>query len=258
MIGTVQDITEIKRIERELVEKTRQLEQSNKSLQQFASVASHDLKEPLRKISLFTDIVMQAEKARLSEDSMIKLERMQSSSKSMMRMIQDILSFSMLESKQQKEDASLETILREVIDLLEEQIKEKKAKIVYDNLPHVYVIPSQFRQLFQNLLSNSLKFSKNGVPPEIVIKHKWHPSVEGLKPASKYLELTVCDNGIGIEEEYLEMIFELFKRLHPKSEYEGTGLGLAITKRIVDNHEGRIQAVSKPGRGTCFIMIIPQ
>jgi PAS domain S-box-containing protein len=259
MIGTVQDITKIKVIERELLEKTRQLEESNKSLQQFASVASHDLKEPLRKISMFADIVMEAEKESISQNSMDRLMRMQASSKSMMQMIQDILAFSMLEVKQQKEKISLDNLVKEIIDLLDERIKEKKAEIVYDHLPEVHVIPSQFRQMLQNLISNALKFSKKDVLPEIQIHCKWiYQPVENLKSAWRYLQLTICDNGIGIEEEYLETIFDLFKRLHPKAEYEGSGLGLAITKRIVDNHEGKIEASSKQGEGTCFYITIPQ
>lgn len=259
MIGTVQDITEIKAIEKELLEKTKQLEQSNKSLRQFASIASHDLKEPLRKISMFADMVMEEEKNRISQNSMDKLKRMQASAKYMMEMIQDILSFSMLEVKQQKEKANLNDIVREVLDLLDESIKEKKAKIHYDNLPEVYIIPSQFRQILQNLISNALKFSRKEVLPEINISVEWiYTPVMNLRPAKKYLQLKLCDNGIGIEEEYLESIFDLFKRLHPKAEYEGSGLGLAISKRIIDNHEGIIEATSKAGEGTCFCITIPQ
>jgi signal transduction histidine kinase len=142
---------------------------------------------------------------------------------------------------------------------LEETIKEKKATIQYNNLPEVTIIPSQFRQMLQNLISNALKFSKKDVPPKIEIAYSWikHP-IKNMKPASHYLQLNVCDNGIGIEAEYLESIFDLFKRLHPKTEYEGSGLGLAITRRIVDNHDGVISATSKPGEGTCFHIVIPQ
>jgi signal transduction histidine kinase len=259
MIGTVQDITEIKAIEKELLEKTRQLEESNKSLQQFASVASHDLKEPLRKISMFADIVMEAEKDNLSQNSFERLMRMQASSKSMMQMIQDILAFSMLEVKQPKEKVNLDKLVKEILDLLDERIKDTKAEIVCDTLPEAYVIPSQFRQMLQNLISNALKFSKKDVPPKIEVRFKWiNGLVENLKPASRYLQLTICDNGIGIEEEYLDSVFDLFKRLHSKAEYEGSGLGLAITKRIVANHEGEIIVTSKPGKGTCFYITIPQ
>lgn len=259
MIGTVQDITEIRGIEKELTDKTRQLEQSNKSLQQFASVASHDLKEPLRKISMFADMVMDAEKDKLSETSVKKLLRMQASAKSMMRMIQDILSFSILEGKEQREMSSLQDIVDDVTDLLDESIREKKAEIIYKDLPEVYIIPSQFRQVFQNLLSNALKFSKKDVPPRIEIKAKWLAKAnEKIKPASRYLQITVTDNGIGIEEEYLDSIFDLFRRLHAKADYEGSGLGLAITKRIIDNHEGSIEVGSKMDEGSKFVITIPQ
>jgi PAS domain S-box-containing protein len=259
MIGTVQDVTEIKAIEKELLKRTRQLEESNKSLQQFASIASHDLKEPLRKISMFADIVMEGEKDKLSQNSIDKLMRMQVSSKSMMQMIQDILSFSMLEVKQPKEKVSIDNLIKEILDLLDERIREKRAEIICDPLPDVYVIPSQFRQMLQNLVSNALKFSKKDVPPKIEIHGKWIQGLPGnLKAASRYLQLSVCDNGIGIDEEYLNSIFDLFKRLHPRAEYEGSGLGLAITKRIIDNHDGQITVTSRPGEGSCFFIIIPQ
>lgn len=258
MIGTVQDVTEIKAMERELLKRTEELQASNKSLQQFASIASHDLKEPLRKISMFSDIVIETEKDRLSQGSIDRLKRMQSSARSMMKMIQDILAFSMLEAKQQKEKVDLDKLLVETIELLEERIKEKNATITHNHLPAAYVIPSQFRQMLQNLVSNALKFSRKEVPAKISIDHKWiqTPPV-ALKDAPRYLQINVCDNGIGIEEEYLQIIFDLFKRLHPKAEYEGTGLGLAITKRIVDNHDGYISASSTVGQGTCFHIIIP-
>ncbi|MGZ3940117.1 MAG: sensor histidine kinase, partial [Flavisolibacter sp.] len=258
MIGTVQDVTDIKAMERELLKRTEELQASNKSLQQFASIASHDLKEPLRKISMFADIVMETEKERLSQTSIDRLKRMQNSSKSMMKMIQDILAFSLLEAKQQKEKVDLDAILKEIIDLLDEGIKEKNATIYHNRLPQAYVIPSQFRQMLQNLISNALKFARKDVAAKIKIDYKWidKPPVD-LKPAPRFLQIDVCDNGIGIEEEYLQSIFDLFKRLHPKAEYEGTGLGLAITKRIIDNHDGYISATSSVGQGTCFHIIIP-
>jgi PAS domain S-box-containing protein len=258
MIGTVQDVTDIKAMERELFKKTKELEESNKSLQQFASIASHDLKEPLRKISMFADIVMEAEKDRLSQTSIDRLRRMQASSNSMMKMIQDILAFSMVETKQDKEKVDLSQLVKEITELLDERIREKQATIHYDHLPEAYVIPSQFRQMLQNLISNALKFSRTDVLPRIEIKYKWITRPKpALNSAPRYLQLNVCDNGIGIEQEYLETVFDLFKRLHPKAEYEGTGLGLAITKRIVENHDGHINATSRVGEGTCFHILIP-
>jgi len=176
----------------------------------------------------------------------------------MMKMIQDILAFSMLEAKQQKEKVDLNLIMKEITELLDERIREKQASVHYDRLPEAYVIPTQFRQMLQNLVSNALKFSRKTVLPKIEINFKWitRPK-QNLKPASRYLQLNICDNGIGIEQEYLETVFDLFKRLHPKAEYEGSGLGLAITKRIIDNHDGYINATSKVGEGTCFHIFIP-
>jgi PAS domain S-box-containing protein len=258
MIGTVQDVTDIKAMERELLKRTEELQASNKSLQQFASIASHDLKEPLRKISMFADIVMETEKDRLTQTSFDRLKRMQNSARSMMKMIQDILAFSMLEAKQQKEKVDLDRLVAEILDLLDERIKEKNATVSYNKLPEVYVIPAQFRQMLQNLVSNALKFSRKGIPVKIKIDYKWIDKAPvAIKSAPRYLQLDVCDNGIGIEQEYLDIIFDLFKRLHPKAEYEGTGLGLAITRRIIDNHDGHISATSTVGKGTCFHIIIP-
>ena len=260
MIGTVQDITEIRGMENELIKKTRQLERSNESLQQFAFVASHDLKEPLRKINMFTDMVIEKDRAKLSEASRANLKKVQSASTAMRRMVEDILSFSLLDSTREKRRYSLQTILAEVTELLDQAIQEKAAKIIAATLPEACIIPSQFRQLFQNLISNALKFSKKGVPPVIRIEFAWITDGQfaKLKPAKKYLRLTFTDNGIGFSEEFNEKVFELFKRLHPKAEYEGSGLGLAIAKKIVENHEGIIRAESREGEGTIFIIVIPQ
>jgi PAS domain S-box-containing protein len=260
MIGTVQDITEIRGMENELLNKTRQLERSNESLQQFAFVASHDLKEPLRKINMFTDMVIEKEQERLSPASRANLQKVQSASASMRRMVEDILSFSLLESTKEKGRHSLQAILNEVTELLDQTIQEKGARIIAAPLPEACVTASEFRQLFQNLISNALKFAKKDVPPVITIDHCWISDTEfgDLKPARRYLQLTFRDNGIGFSKEFNERVFELFKRLHPKAEYEGSGLGLAIAKKIVENHEGMMTADSKENVGTTFIIVIPQ
>jgi PAS domain S-box-containing protein len=259
MMGTVQDVTQIKGLEKELFQKTKQLEASNESLQQFAAVASHDLKEPLRKIAMFTDKVLLDEKEKLSASSIGALQKVQRSSKAMQQMIEDILAFSLAEEGEEKKLYSLEVIINEVAELLDQTIKEKEAQIIYNSLPYACIIPSQFRQLFQNLLANALKFSKKEEPPRIVIECKWlEKAVEHIKPAEKYLELRVQDNGIGFATEAGGVIFELFKRLHSKAQYEGSGLGLAIAKKIVQNHEGIITAQSEPGKGAAFTIVIPQ
>lgn len=259
MIGTVQDVTEIKRMEKELIQKSAELANSNESLRQFAYVASHDMKEPLRKIMMFSDMVINAERERLSEKSINQLRKMQASSKNLFRMIEDILSFSLLEAKEEKQKVKLSTIIHQVTDILEETIKEKNASIIFNGLPEVTVITSQFRQLFQNLIANSLKFARKDEPPKIVIRANItsSPSLELDAPTKQFLEINVEDNGIGFPEEANEQVFELFNRFHPKTQYEGTGLGLSISRRIVQNHHGVIRASGKQGRGAIFTIVIP-
>ena len=260
MVGTVQDITEIKRMEKQLIQKSAELAQSNESLRQFAFVASHDMKEPLRKIMMFSDLVITNEQNNLSPKSVAYLQKVQAAGKNLYAMVEDILSYSLLEVKEEKEQVSLETVVRQVLEILEENIREKNAVIRYKNLPEGKIITSQFRQIFQNLLSNSLKFQRNETTPEIEIKAflTADPSIKPPVQVSEYLEITVSDNGIGFPDGMNEKIFELFSRLHSKAEFEGTGLGLSISRRIVENHDGVIAATSNNGNGSVFTIVIPQ
>jgi PAS domain S-box-containing protein len=260
MVGTVQDVTRIKKMEKDLMEKSRELAQSNESLRQFAFVASHDMKEPLRKIMMFSDMLIMAEKGNISDKSVTQLQKMQTAGRNLYRMVEDILSFSLLEITEEKQKVSLDTIVGEVVELLEETIREKNANIIHKDLPEANIIQSQFRQLFQNLIANSLKFSKKNTPPVIQISGTMTANPSYLPPVTseKYLELNVTDNGIGFPEEAQEKIFELFSRMHPKSEYQGTGLGLSISRRIIDNHNGVIRAHSKNNNGSTFTVVIPQ
>jgi len=260
MVGTVQDVTEIKRMEKQLIQKSVELAQSNESLRQFAFVASHDMKEPLRKIMMFSDLVLSNEKDKLSPRSVVYLQKMQAAGKNLYMLVEDILAYSLLEVKEEKEIVSLEAVLLQVLETLDESIKEKNAVIRYDNLPEANIIASQFRQLFQNLLVNSLKFHRNDVPPQISISalFTFEPSLKTAVQSSRYLEIIISDNGIGFPQSMSEKIFELFSRLHSKSEYEGTGLGLSISRRIVENHGGAITASSKGEYGATFTIVIPQ
>jgi PAS domain S-box-containing protein len=260
MVGTVQDITEMKRMEKQLMLKSAELAQSNESLRQFAFVASHDMKEPLRKIMMFSDLVLSNQDNKLTEKSVMHLQKMQAAGKNLYRMVEDILSFSLLEIKQERENVNLSEVVHQVIETLEETITDKEAKIVYDNLPEASIISSQFRQLFQNLFANSLKFQRKDVAPEIIVKANitQHPLSTPPVAADSYLEVMITDNGIGFPNEMSEKIFELFSRLYSKAEYEGTGLGLSISKRIVENHNGVIEATSENGKGATFIIVIPQ
>jgi len=261
MRGTVQDITLRKKIESELLIKTRELERSNESLQQFASVASHDLREPLRKMSMYSDMVLLQEEKVLSETSLANLAKVKSSAIRMQKMIEDILTFSSINTALKKSPTKLTEVVNEVMTILEDTIQDKNAVITYDDLPEMLVNPSQMRQLFQNLIANAIKFSTPGAPPGIEITHRF---IDGksihdpdLQKAKRYLILEVKDNGIGFKQEYAEKIFGLFTRLHPQATYEGTGLGLSICKRVVENHGGIIRAISEPGKGSTFTITLP-
>ncbi|TCJ19115.1 PAS domain-containing sensor histidine kinase [Flaviaesturariibacter flavus] len=260
MVGVIQDVSERKRMEETLLLKTLELEHSNEELQQFASVASHDLKEPLRKIVLYTGLLESARAGEWSEEARRHLERIMDAARRMRLLIEDILAFSSLNQQQEPQLVSLERILDEVREVLESRIRETGAMISSDGLPEATVVPFQFRQLFQNLLSNSLKFARPGVPPVISISHQ-HIEVPmpgraaGVLPA---LQLLFSDNGIGFPAHYSEKIFGLFNRLHSHKDYEGTGLGLAICRKVVENHGGRIEASSGPGQGATFRIVLPQ
>jgi PAS domain S-box-containing protein len=255
------DISDRKNIEETLYHKTLELQQSNSSLEEFAYVASHDLKEPLRKITTFGDRLMFKEKELLKEDSLNYLRKIIESSQRMQRMIDDLLSISMISSEKTFENLELQSILDEVLQTLEFKIEENRAIIKSDKLPVASIIPSQFRQLFQNLLSNSLKFSRKDITPIITITHSYLSAAEikqyQLNKSVKYLQLTFADNGIGFDEKHSEKIFSIFHRLHGRSEYEGTGIGLAICKKIVENHSGRITATGKENQGAIFNLVIP-
>jgi PAS domain S-box-containing protein len=261
MTGTVQDVTERKRIEETLIKKTQELERSNVQLQEFASIVSHDLKEPLRKITMFSDVIVSTENERLSEKAKSNLQKITDAAQRMTQLIEGILSYSSFGTEVQKQTCSLEELLRLVLETLESRVKESNALVTSDGLPQAVVIPVQIQQLFQNLISNALKFSKKGVPPQIRITHAIVSSKEvqemNLQPANHYLQIHVWDNGIGFNKEAAEKIFGLFQRLHGKSAYEGSGLGLAICRKIAENHGGSIIATSEPNVGSTFTVLLP-
>ncbi|RYZ24430.1 MAG: PAS domain-containing sensor histidine kinase [Chitinophagaceae bacterium] len=259
MVGVIQDVSDRKRMEETLLHKTLELERSNEELQQFASVASHDLKEPLRKIVLYTGLLAGARTEEWSADARRNLERIKDAARRMRLLIDDILAFSSLNQQQAPQAVSLERILDEVREVLETRIRETGATITSDGLPEALVVPFQFRQLFQNLLSNSLKFARPGEAPVISIRHQYREAALSLRTGAvmPVLELSFSDNGIGFPPQYAEKIFGLFNRLHSRNQYEGTGLGLAICRKVVENHGGRIEAESEPGRGATFRVLLP-
>lgn len=261
VLGSALDITERKEMESNLSKKNVELEQSNANLEEFAYVASHDLQEPLRKIAIFGDRLVTNHKEKLDEDGKIFLEKIVDSSKRMQAMINDLLSVSLLSGDKSFSKSSLKTILNDVLQTLEFKIDAGNAKITVDDLPEANVIPSQMRQLFQNLISNSLKFVAAERTPEISVTHLLVASSEAqrlhLPVGKQYLKISIADNGIGFNNEYASKIFIIFQRLHGRFEYEGTGIGLAICKKIVENHEGIIFAEGVPGVGATFNIVLP-
>ncbi|MBD0280046.1 MAG: PAS domain-containing protein, partial [Flavisolibacter sp.] len=261
ILGAALDISKRKQMEKELLQNSFQLEQSNASLEEFAYVASHDLKEPLRKISTFGDRLMATQSEHLNNEGKIYLRKIVEASQRMQTMINDLLSISMITGDRSFEPCNLNAILEDAMQALEFKIEQKNAIIKADPLPEANIVPSQFRQLFQNLLSNSLKFVQEDVQPIINIRHSYCTPEEaekyGVAKSNKYHKIDIIDNGIGFEEEYAGKIFAIFQRLHGRSEYEGTGIGLAICKKIVEHHGGVIYATSEPNKGATFTIILP-
>jgi PAS domain S-box-containing protein len=263
----ITDLTLQKATQRKLEENNRQLEHlnqtleaSNHDLQQFASVASHDLQEPLRKILMFSNFI-KTKTGILNREQNVYLDKIIGSADRMKSLIIDILNYSRLSADDGEFlPTDLNTVLKELLEDFELLIADKKATILYQNLPVAEVIRGQIRQVFQNLISNALKFSKDDVPPVIEIKASLleNKSFTSREQANgPFCLLTIEDNGIRFDEKYAGIVFSLFQRLHAKDSFEGTGIGLAITKKIIEKHHGLIQVKSAIGAGTKFMIIIP-
>jgi signal transduction histidine kinase len=235
---------------------------ANKELLAFTYISSHDLQEPLRKIQTFVTIILENENKNLSEKGKYNFQRMQLAAGRMQQLIDDLLSFSRINTTDHKfEKTDLRVIIEEVKTELKDTIQEKHATIEATELCSANIITFQFRQLIYNLISNALKFSKPNTPSHIIIKSK---IVKGsklnntkLSPEKSYCYITVKDNGIGFEPHFSERIFEVFQKLHGKDVYAGTGIGLAIVKKIVENHNGIITATSELNQGATFDIYIP-
>ncbi len=243
----------------ELIKKNEELEFRNHELQQFSWVVSHDLKEPIRKIELFIKIIKDRY---LVEDEKAEdyVNRTVKASQRMSKLITDLLDYSRLSSNAAPSNVDLHEIINEVISDLDFQVEESGAIIIANKLCHVKGVHSQLRQVFQNLISNSVKFCKPEVSPVIEIASEIIEEKSFESPASpngKFCRITVKDNGIGFEEKYLDKIFIIFQSLNDRKLYEGTGIGLAIAKKIIEKHNGLITAKSTPGDGATFIIILP-
>jgi len=272
-VGTSTDIQDQKmftnELEKQVSQRTRQLhkknevlEKMNKELQSFTYISSHDLQEPLRKIQIFASQINDFESKNLSDSGKDKFRRMQNAANRMQTLIQDLLAYSRTTDQERTfEMATISQIVEEVKEDLEEEALNKKPIITVVNDCDIIVIPFQFTQLIFNLISNSLKFSKENTVPEILIECNVAMGAdfnqEKLIKNKKYCHLKIQDNGIGFEQEYSEKIFEVFQRLHGKEEYQGTGVGLAIVKKIVDNHNGFITARGVLNEGAVFDVYLP-
>ncbi|HTN75785.1 MAG TPA: CHASE3 domain-containing protein [Pirellulaceae bacterium] len=240
---------------------TEELRRSNRELEQFASVASHDLQEPLRKIQAFGDRLRERCRDQLAEQGRDFLDRMLASASRMRNLINDLLAYSRVSSKSQPYAAvDLHQVALEVTIDLEARLQQTGGQVELGELPVIDADPTQMRQLLQNLIGNALKFRRAETPPEVQVFSRVvsrTPSPVDGEALGLHCEITVQDNGIGFEQVYVDRIFELFQRLHGREEYEGTGMGLAICRKIVDRHGGRITAESSPGQGARFIVTLP-
>ncbi len=265
-VGTFNDIQEQKSANKvlkekvkertlELQEKNEQLEERNDELQQFVFIASHDLKEPLRKIQIFISHLESSLKLGLKDKTNHYLDRINNSANRMSNLIIDLLEYSRLSDSISVEEVMVEDIINEVILDLEILIKEKDANIIIDKLPKIMAIPSQIRQVVQNIIVNALKFTRDGVKPEIKIYSDFN---EVAKQNESMIRIYFSDNGIGFDVKYLNKIFTIFQRLNLKNKFEGTGIGLAIAKKIMDKHKGTISANSTEGKGSTFIISFPR
>ena len=262
VLGMLSDITDRKQAEKKLEILVAKLEQSNRELQDFASVASHDLQEPLRKIQAFGDRLKLKCADTLPLEGKDYLERMQNAAQRMQTLINDLLTFSRVTTKAQPfVPVNLATIVQEVLSDIEVQIQRVGGCIEADYLPTIEADPLQMRQLFQNLISNALKFHQSDRRPIVSISAQIlnAPDSSTLvhRSDSPLCQISVADNGIGFDEKYLDRIFTVFQRLHGRNDYEGTGVGLAICRKIAERHRGSITAKSIPGQGTTFIVTLP-
>ncbi len=248
----------------ELTKTNQQLLFSNERLQRFAYVASHDLQEPLRKIRTFASLVSNKYEKQLAEEGLTYIERISKSGEQMSQLISDLLSYSRLNTQEyQFQPVSLQLVVTQVLETLELRVQQTQAQLKVESLPALMGDESQLRQLFQNLISNALKFTKPEQTPQIHVSSQvldWDQLPESIKPIIKteeYHQIKVSDQGIGFDQKYSQRIFEAFQRLHDKSEFKGTGIGLAICQRVVENHGGAISAQGLPGQGAVFSVYLP-
>ena len=264
VLTVFQYITDLKQLQQQLEASVAELQRSNKNLEQFAYVASHDLQEPLRKIQAFGDMIQARYAPVIGEEGADLIRRMQSAAARMQALIKDVLAYSRVSAKREAyRPVDLNQTIADVLADLETVIRDKQATIRVDSLPTINGDALQLRQLFQNLVSNALKFDKAGRRPEINITSRIVCGRDtGLEMASADINrqfhlIEVADNGIGFDPQYADQIFQVFQRLHSRSDYPGTGIGLAIVRKVVENHQGYSSAEGQPGAGAIFRILLP-
>ena len=263
---TLRNVTERKQAVQQMATTNAELEARNQALREFAYIASHDLQEPLRKITAFADLMREDYNDVVDETGEYYLDRMQDAAGRMSDLITALLTYSRVTTRERPfEPVDLNRIVKDVCSDLDIRIQEVNGRVEYDDLPTIEADATQMRQLLQNLIGNGLKFHRPDVPPvvEVSATIETHTpdddddSESDEHPPERYCVLTVRDNGIGMEEKYFERIFSPFKRLHGRSQFEGTGMGLAICRRIAERHRGHIDVTSAPDEGTTFTIKLP-
>jgi signal transduction histidine kinase len=244
-----------------LVSANAELAKKNLELQQFAYIASHDLKEPLRKIQIFGNLIKDKMVAPDEKNEMY-VQKVIHSADRMSSLVNDVLAYSAIDIPKKFEPVDLNKVLHDILNDFEILIEEKRAIISKNNLPVIEMIPIQARQLLQNLVANAIKFSREGVDPLITVNadllaEKGWDAKHADTGKATYCLITVTDNGIGFQDEYSNKIFSIFQRLHSSDAFEGTGIGLAIAKKITETHKGSIMAKSEPGKGSVFSVLLP-
>jgi signal transduction histidine kinase len=265
LFGTFTDHSPLKRLQRELEASIFELKRSNASLEQFAHAASHDLQEPLRRITLHANKLEEQCGDELTDVAYGHIERIKTASRRMQRLVKDLLVFAEVGAKRPDfEEVALNPLLQEVLNDLEVAIAEKEAVISVGDLGNIKGDGLHLQQLFQNLISNSIKYSRPGVAPHITITSDLVPgkntgiAISDFEAEKDYLLIQLQDNGQGFNKEQAQQIFKIFQRLpQHRNEYAGTGIGLAIVQRVVENHKGFIKAEGIPGEGATFTILLP-
>jgi signal transduction histidine kinase len=248
----------VKDLNRQLMGNITLLESANRDLDRFAFMASHDLQEPLRKIRTFSDLLFVKYKEELDTAAVNYITRIQNAAVRMQTLITDILAFSRINSEKGTfVNYNLNLLLQEVLDELDQNVQDKQAQIVAEELPFIDVNPGLVRPLFFNLISNALKYSKKEVPPVISIRTEISDVRSNGNELISYCRIFIQDNGIGFDQVYADQIFDMFRRLHVHSEFEGTGIGLTLCKKIVEKHNGFITVQSKVNDGSTFVIALP-